>query len=151
MNSNEVNDNIFNFILENVKLTSNIQDLPKDASEEQKSEYNKLIKLISLYINMVCKEIKIRTNRVNFPEDLKYLAIDMTNNMYTQYKSDTNSESNQVIQSMSETGRSVNFGTEDTIKIKLQLLIQRQLDNQNKLINRYRLLYKAVCPKDEQN
>ena len=151
MNNNEVNDDIFNFILENVKLTSNIQDLPKDASEEQKAEYDKLIKLISLYINMICKEIKIRTNRVNFPEDLKYLAIDMTNNMYTQYKSDTNSESNQVIQSMSETGRSVNFGTEDTIKIKLQLLIQRQLDNQNKLINRYRLLYKAVCPKDEQN
>ena len=152
MEANEVSDELFNFILKNIKLTQNIQELPETATEEEKAEYENKINLIKYFINKVCMEIKIRTNRNAFPDALKYVAIDMINDLYYSYNTDTNTDNNQTIQSMSENGRSVNFGISDVLATKLNLLLQRKLNSYDTLINRYRLMYKTKdVKKDEQD
>ena len=152
MEANEVSDELFNFILKNIKLTQNIQELPETATEEEKAEYENKINLIKYFINKVCMEIKIRTNRNAFPDGLKYVAIDMINDLYYSYNTDTNTDNNQTIQSMSENGRSVNFGISDVLATKLNLLLQRKLNSYDTLINRYRLMYKTKdVKKDEQD
>lgn len=151
MSNHVVDDKLFNFILDNVKTLRNIEDLPENATPEQTEEYEKLINIISLFIDSTCQEIIIKTNRTKFPEDLKYLAIDIVNDMYGQFLSDTNPDANNVIQSMSEDGRSVNFGASSFSQTKMQLLIQQKLNDNEALIKRYRLLYKVVCPYEKQN
>jgi hypothetical protein len=147
--NNEINDELFNFILDNVKLLLNIQELNEDSTDEQIIEYNNVINILTLYINKICKEIMIKTNRNKFPEDLKYLIINLTIDAYNQYINETSNETNQVVQSMSETGRSVNFGTPENAKVKFQLILQKQLEDNEKQINRYKLLYKTGCDRDE--
>lgn len=147
----EINNELFKFILDNVKLLLNIKERTEKSTDEEKAAYEYTINILTLYINKLCKEIKIKTNRYKFPEDLKYLVIDLTVDAYNQYNIENNSDSNQVIQSMSETGRSVNFGTPDNIKTKFQLILQKQLNDNEKQINRYRLLYKTGCDRDGQN
>ena len=99
---------------------------------------------VDYYINKICLDIVIKTNRNSFPKDLKYLVVELTKDAYAMYKSNL-AEANQTIQSMSETGRTVNFGISDIEKTKYQLLINRQLNDNEKLINRYKLLYKTRC------
>lgn len=135
---NVVEKEVFDFILSNIKSSQGITD-------------NKQDDIIKLFINTTCTEIVIRTNRNKFPEDLKYLVINMANTMYELHKANSDSQGSQIIQSMSEDGRKVDFGIDGVTKMKLQLAIQKQLDTQDTLINRYRLLYKVRCPKNEQN
>lgn len=130
---NVIDDKLMEFMLSNVKKILQITSAEQDE-------------ILKLYISIVCQEIIIKTNRNTFPEDLKYLVISLTEQMYNMYVETTDAESNQTVQSMSEQGRAVTFGTPDSMKIKFQLLAQQQIVNNEKLINRYRLLYKVRCP-----
>lgn len=142
---NIIDEDIFDFIYEKVLLLNGIIIPNENASEEDITKYNQLKELLTYYINETCNNILIKTNRTKFPEDLKYLVVQLTNDAYCMYKSNS-AEGSQTIQSMSETGRTVNFGISDTDKIKYQLLINRQLNDNEQLINRYKLLYKTRCP-----
>lgn len=145
-------EDLFNFILTNVKVLLNIEEPSNDASEEEKAKYNNKIQILTIYINTFCQNVIIKTNRIKFPKGLRYLAITSTVDMYNQYiNASSNSEDNQVIQSMSETGRSVSFGVSDLLKIKFQLLIQQQINDNISLINSYKLLYKVRCPENEED
>lgn len=135
---NEIDEKLFEFILTNVKLT-----LPENSNINEE--------LIKLYINKTCKDIMIKTNRNKFPIDLKYLVIDMLSDMFSISIEETKANNNEAIQSMSEQGRSVTFGSSDVIKTKLNLMYQQKLNDNERLINRYKLLYKTGCGRDEKN
>ena len=135
MDNKIIDNQTYQFILQNVKLlNTNISD-----------------NLAEFFINKAITEIVIKTNRNKFPNDLKYLVVDMVNDFYMENKTISDVSNNQVIQSMSEDGRSVNFGLDDLSKMKLQAFIQQKLKDNETLINRYKLLYKVRCPLDEQN
>ena len=165
-----ITEELINFILDNVCLILNIVEpkapvepvLPENPTEEEqqqyekemeqynseiaeyepkKAEYDYLIQLLTLYIKIICNNILIRTNRRIFPEKLKYTVIDLVKDKFDS--NNTNSEDIQSIQSMSEAGRSVNFGVSSVISNKLNLIAQKQLDENEILINRFRLLYKT--------
>lgn len=129
-----ITDILIDEILTNVELLLKI-----DANEK---EYEYKIEVITLYIRIICNEILILTNRTTFPTDLKYLVVTMVVDTFNgdSINSDLQSMS---IQSMSEAGRSVNFGTSGVIQTRLQLLAQEEISKNNKLINRYKLLYRT--------
>lgn len=136
MDSRIIDSETYNFMFVNIKaLNSGISD-----------------ELITFYIDKAVQEIVIKTNRNKFPIDLKYLAIDLVTDLFTLYKADTNPSDIQGIQSMSEDGRTVNFGINSYDVNKLNSLLTQKLKDNETLINRYRLLYKVRCPLDnEQN
>lgn len=125
-NENVISSELIEFILNNVELYLG------------ENTYNK--KLIVLYINMLCQNIIIQTNRNKFPEALRYLVIDLVKDKFDVNKTDSEIQS---IQSMSETGRSINFGTSGVLASKLNLIAQKQLEEHTSLINRYRLVYRT--------
>lgn len=144
--TNIIDDNLMNFVLSNIKLLLNLEEPPKEATEEVVKEYKNKIDIITLYVNTFCQEVIIKTNRSSFPEELKYLVIDCTIDMYNSFIINTDNDTVQQVQSMSETGRSVTFGTPENLKYKFQLLAANHISNNEKLINRYRLMYKVRCP-----
>ena len=114
-------------ILNNIKLLRNITDSSKDT-------------LITLYIKAVCTNILIKTNRRMFVPDLKYVVMDLVMDMYDSLIDDKELGS---IKSMSEYDRTVTFGMEEHLKYKLDLIAKKQLEDNEKLINRYKLLYRT--------
>lgn len=149
----DLDKDIFEFIYNNLIILNNIS-IPTDSStDEEKQRYQHTKDILTYMINKICNDITIMTNRYKFPNDLKYLVVDLVNNSYELYKSDTGTGTNgtEAIKSMSENGRSVNFGTTDTWKIKYDLLVNNQLSTNEKLINKYKLLYKVRCPLNEQS
>ena len=116
------------FILNNVKL------LNPDVKEE----------ILKFYINKAVQEIRIKTNRIKFPDDLRYLVIDLINDMFAINNMNTNSQEAQSIKSMTEQDRKVDFGLDSYSQTRFNLLLQQKLLDNEKLINRYRLLYKVV-------
>lgn len=134
---NILDTQLFEFIYNKILILNNIQ-IPDSNVKD----------IIEYYINDVCTQITIKTNRNKFPKDLKYLAVGMINRAYNLYKSETTSD-DQVIQSMSETGRTVSFGQSDNQKTKYQLLLEQELKNNELLINRYKLLYRTRCPYEQ--
>lgn len=125
-NENVISSELMEFILNNVELYLG------------ENTYDK--KLIILYINMLCQNIIIQTNRNKFPEALRYLVIDLVKDKFDINKPDSEIQS---VQSMSETGRSINFGTSGVLATKLNLIAQKQLEEHTSLINRYRLVYRT--------
>lgn len=123
---NVISNELMEFILNNVELYLG------------ENTYDK--KLIILYINMLCQNIIIQTNRNKFPEALRYLVIDLVKDKFDINKPDSEIQS---VQSMSETGRSINFGTSGVLATKLNLIAQKQLEEHTSLINRYRLVYRT--------
>lgn len=123
-----IDTNTYGFIVNNIKL------LNPDVNEE----------IIKFYIDKVVKEITIKTNRVKFPSDLKYLVIDLVNDTFAINKMNTNSQEAQSIKSMTEQDRKVDFGIDSYSQTRFNLLLQQKLEDNQKLINRYRLLYKVV-------
>lgn len=123
---NVISNELMKFILNNVELY-----LGENTYDE---------KLIILYINMLCQNIIIQTNRHKFPEALRYLVIDLVKDKFDINKTDSEIQS---VQSMSETGRSINFGTSGVLASKLNLIAQKQLEEHTSLINRYRLVYRT--------
>ena len=117
-------------ILEAVKLLNNVENSSMDS-------------IITYYIKAVCNGILIKTNRRMFVPELKYIVIDLVGNKLMTRKVDNGADDLGSIQSMSEAGRSVSFGTTDVLRAKLDLLAQKQLDENEALINKYKLLYKT--------
>ena len=123
-----IDDNTYAFILNNVKLFNS------DKKEE----------LLRFYIDKTIQEINNKTNRNNFPSDLKYLVVDLVNDGIAINKMDNEPSQNQSINSMSEGGRSVNFGIDSYSQNRFNALLQQKLADNEKQINRYKLLYKVV-------
>lgn len=128
-----INEDTYEFILEKILV------LHRESID---------IDLIKYLINKTCQEILIKTNRDKFPEDLKYLVIELVNESIELYKKE-NKSATEDIQSMSETGRTITFGASDTWKIKYTAILNKQLESRDRLINRYRLLYKVRCPYEQ--
>lgn len=137
MNDDGITTNLIQDILNNVKIILNLTDTNKDN-------------LLIIYINAICHNLLIKTNRKVFVEDLKYVVIDLVKNKYIDYlgtiKSTDDITTNQSIQSMSEAGRSVTFGATQVSTVlanNLNLIAQKQLEENEKLINKFKLLYKT--------
>ena len=114
-------------ILNNIKLLLGINDSKKDS-------------LLILYIKAVCTNILIKTNRRKFIPELKYVVMDLVMDKYDSFIDDTELGS---IKSMSEYDRTVTFGIEEHLKYKLDLIAKKQLDENEQLIKRYKLLYRT--------
>ena len=126
---NGITQELITDILNNVKLILGIEDTSKDA-------------LLTLYINIICNNILIATNRRIFKKELKYVVINLVVDKFDENNA-RNTEDIQTIQSMSEYDRSVNFGVNDILKARLNAIAIKQLDENEKLINRYKLLYRV--------
>ena len=122
-----ITDELIHDILLNVKVMKSIGD----------SSYDNVLKL---YIKLICEKILDRTNRRIFPKNLAYLVVDM---VVDKYESNLPITNIQWIQSMSETGRSVNFGVDSVTASKLNLLAQQKVNEYEILLGKYRLLYKT--------
>lgn len=128
---NEIIDaNTYSFILNNTKL------LNQNINEE----------ILKFYINKAVQEITIKTNRIKFPSDLRYLVIDLINDTFAINNMNSNSSEMQTIKSMTEQDRKVDFGLDSYSQTRFNLLLQQKIEDNQKLINRYRLLYKVVNP-----
>ena len=143
MDKSITDEETFLFIYKNVCLENNIPYTDEDITDDNITGEN--YKIIYL-INKMLMKIVILTNRQIFPKELKYLVVEMVNEDYSIIKSDTDPEYNQGIQSMSEAGRSVSFGSSDTWKAKYNLLMTQQLKDREQQINKFKLLYKVGCP-----
>ena len=70
LDTNIIDTNTYSFILNNVKLlNSNMNE-----------------KILKFYIDKVIQEITIKTNRIKFPSDLRYLVIDLVNDAFATIK-----------------------------------------------------------------
>lgn len=127
-NNDGITPQLITFILSNVKLEEGITDTEKDA-------------LLTLYIEIVCHNFLILTNRNVFPERAKYLMIDLVKDKFDS--NNTLAPELQAIQSMSEYDRTVNFGVTSTVEARLNLIAQKQLDENAQLINKFKLLYRT--------
>lgn len=134
MNTKIIDAPTYDSILHNVKLIN------KDYDEE----------LLIFYVDKVIQDIVIKTNRNKFPEDLKYLVVDMITDILDINKANDTSSESQGIKSISEGGRNVSFGMDSYSQARFNLLLQQKITDNEKLINRYRLLYKVVN-KDGEN
>ena len=126
--NNGITTDLINDILNNVKVMLNITDTTQDN-------------LLIYYINAVCNNLLIRTHRRIFVEKMKYLVVDLV-----KAKFDINNKDNPdltAIQSMSEAGRSVNFGVSNVVTNKLNLIAQKQLEENESIIREFRLLYRT--------
>lgn len=124
--ANTIDDQLINEILGYVKLqlTSTIDD-----------------NLLIYYIKAICNNVAIYTNRIKFPDALKYVIVDLVRDKFNTNNKDT--KDLQAIQSMSEAGRNVNFGIDSVTQAKLNLIAQKQIEANQTLLNRYKLLYKV--------
>ena len=135
MDSKIIDTETYQFIVQNVKLLNN--DIPDE--------------LLTYFIDETIHNLTINTNRAKFPKGLRYLAIDIVNDLYKESQANTDPNSTNTIQSMSEDGRNVTFGASDYEKTRMNLYLQQKIANNEMLIKRFRLLYKVRCPLDEQD
>ena len=137
-NDNGITHALIQDILNQVNLALNIKDAEID-------------KVLEMYINIICNKILIKTNRRIFVPKLKYAVIGLVQDAYILYLSnlkainDIDSSTNSI-QSMSEAGRSVSFGATNVsndLANRLNLIANKQLEENELLINRFKLLYKT--------
>ena len=126
---------LINGILKEFKMLNSISNVLNDD-------------LYKLYIKKSIQTILNLTNRYNFPNELRYVVLDLVNEFYNDndfMKSVTGGEVNQSIKSISEEGRQVTFGnaSESTINSLLSAYISNRLNMRRQEIYRYRLLYKV--------
>lgn len=126
-NDRGISKELIESILKNVKLLEGITDSNKDE-------------VLKLYINIICSKILEKTNRRVFPKELEYIVVEMTQN---DYKSNLPSDELQGVQKMSEAGRSVDFGIDETTSKKIELYVSKKLFDYDTIINRYKLLYRT--------
>lgn len=90
-------------ILERVKALLEIND---DSADKKIQEY----------IDLFCDKVKSICNRVDFPTELDYMAVDFSRKCYLYYKNKNNS-SNEILQvtSASDNGQSVSFKSVETV------------------------------------
>lgn len=108
-------------------------------------------KLCKIYIEKAFQSILNLTNRIYFPVELKYVALDMVSDFYTIAKRKVNDNENYV-KSMSEKDRNVSFAntSETYLNTLLSAHISEQLDTRKKEIYRYRLLCKEMEKKEDR-
>lgn len=134
MDSKIIDSNTYGFILNNVKLLNSEMDE----------------KVLKYYIDKTIQEITTKTNRNKFPNDLRYLVIDLVNDAFAINNMNSATDQTQSIKSMSEGDRRVEFGIDSYSQTRFNLLLQQKLSENEKLINRFKLLYRVVKP-NEQN
>lgn len=129
------NNELINGMLKDFKLKNGIEDSNNDM-------------LYILFIKEAIQTILNLTNRYEFPEELRYLVLDLTNDFYLDNSLLTKATNNEIsgsIKSVSEAGRQVTFGEEQQTILNslLSSFINERLSLQMKQINRFRLLYKV--------
>lgn len=130
---------IIDDIVDMVKVLLKIEDLPKEATKEQMDNYYNKIQTLNLYAKILCNNILIYTNRKKLPEELKYVIVDL---IVDRYSIDNQAQAGQFLQSMSEAGRSITYGTTQSAQTKLDLIARQQIAQNQAVLNRYRLVYK---------
>ena len=108
--------------MELLKKVKEILDI-KDNSQDKK---------IQGYIDVITDKIKSICNRIDFPEELNYLAINYAKNCYIYYKDKDNS-SNESLQvtSASDNGQSVNFKTVENVSrddVDINKVVEKNTD-----------------------
>lgn len=133
-----MDNNIADVILSKFKVLNNIEDETNDN-------------IYKIYIEKAMQSICNLTNRNTFPEQLKYVVIDMLTDFYkTNIKINEDSEESNgkdFTKSISEAGRSVSFDNSSELEYSelLSANISKNLEMREKEIYRYRLLYKVTC------
>lgn len=125
-NDGGITDELIDEIVKYVTTVSNIKDE----------------RILQIYTKAICTNILIKTNRRMFTPELKYVVMDLVIDKFNNNNSNDNSDL-QSIQSMSEDGRSVNFGVSSEIVNKLNLLAQKQIQDNENMIGKFKLLYKT--------
>lgn len=68
------------------------------------------------YIDDITDKIKSICNRIDFPEELNYIAINYAKNCFIYYKNKNNSSNEQLqVTSASDNGQTVSFKTVETV------------------------------------
>lgn len=98
--------------------------------------------ILQIYVRAICTNILIKTNRRMFTPELKYVVMDLVIDKFNNNNTSSNNDL-QSIQSMSEDGRTVNFGVSNVIVNKLNLLAQKQIQDNENMIGKFKLLYKT--------
>ena len=89
-------------------------------------------KKIQGYIDDITNKIKSICNRVDFPEELNYLAINYAKNCYIYYKNKDSINNEQLqVTSASDNGQSVSFKTVETITkddVDIDKMVAKNID-----------------------
>lgn len=89
-------------------------------------------KQIQSYIDVITDKVKSLCNRIDFPEELSYLAIDYAKNCYMYYKNKDNSNNEQIqVTSASDNGQSVNFKTVEMVTkddVDVNKVVEKNID-----------------------
>lgn len=89
-------------------------------------------KQIQSYIDVITDKVKSLCNRIDFPEELSYLAIDYAKNCYMYYKNKDNSNNEQLqVTSASDNGQSVNFKTVEMVTkddVDVNKVVEKNID-----------------------
>ena len=93
--------------------------------------------LLTLYIDIVTREVLTRTNRLELPAELEYLVAQMVAGLYRE--NNAASGGSAPVSSVSEGGRSVSFAVAAT----LELAANDYLNRRNAQIAAWRLLYRG--------
>ena len=107
-------------------------DLLNKVKERLDIKDNSQDKKIQGYIDDITNKIKSVCNRIDFPEELEYLAINYAKNCYIYYKNKDNSGNEQLqVTSASDNGQSVNFKTVETVTkddIDINKVVEKNAD-----------------------
>lgn len=94
-------------------------------------------KQIQGYIDDITNKIKSICNRIDFPEELEYLAIKYAKNCYIYYKNKDNSSNEQLqVTSASDNGQTVNFKAVETVT-KDDVDVDKYIDKNKDEISMY--------------
>lgn len=89
-------------------------------------------KKIQGYIDDITNKIKSICNRIDYPEELNYLAINYAKNCYIYYKNKDNANNEQLqVTSASDNGQTVNFKAIETVSkddVDVDKVIDKNMD-----------------------
>ena len=107
-------------------------DLLNKVKERLDIKDNSQDKKIQGYIDDIANKIKSICNRIDFPEELSYLAVNYAKNCYIYYKNKDNSSNEQLqATSASDNGQTVNFKTVETVTkddVDINKVIEKNAD-----------------------
>lgn len=107
-------------------------DLLNKVKERLDIKDNSQDKKIQGYIDDITNKIKSICNRIDFPEELSYLAVNYAKNCYIYYKNKDNSSNEQLqATSASDNGQTVNFKTVETVTkddVDINKVIEKNAD-----------------------
>ncbi len=106
-------------LLEKVKEMLDIEDVSQD-------------KKIQGYIDEITNKVKSVCNRIDYPEELNYLAIKYAKDCYIYYKNKDNANNEQLqVASASDHGQTVNFKIIENVSkddINLDKIMEKNYD-----------------------